>query len=108
MNFIAHYGITGAFDRLAIAGLLLTLLVALFVYDQPEERKLSCYGEAPVAPNGILPGLEFTDTLRTLGFWCLSLGAAATFFSMLGTLFNLLPHMLDLGFDRGGAVPSFS
>jgi MFS family permease len=104
VKFIAAHGITGAFDRLAIAGLVLTVLVALFVYDQPEERKLSCYGEAPVPPNGVLPGLEFGPALGTVAFWCLAFGAGATFFSMLGTLFNLLPHMLDLGFDRGGAV----
>jgi nitrate/nitrite transporter NarK len=104
VKFIAQNGITGAFDRLAIAGLVLTALVALFVYDRPEERQLSCYGDAPLPPNGVLPGLDFSPALKSMSFWCLAFGAGATFFSMLGTLFNLLPHMLDLGFDRGGAV----
>jgi sugar phosphate permease len=98
VKFIAAHGTTGAFNRLSMAGLVLTVLVALFVLDAPEEKGLSCYGEAPVS--GDLPGLEFQAALKTTAFWCLALGAGMTFFSMLGTLFNLPQHMGDLGFDR--------
>jgi MFS family permease len=104
VKFIAAHGMTGAFDRLAIAGLLLTFLVALFVVDEPERKGLSCFGEAPVVSGQSLSGMPFEQSYKTLVFWCLAFAACATFFSMLGTLFNLLPHMLDLGFDRATGV----
>jgi MFS family permease len=104
VKFIAAHGMTGAFDRIAIAGLILIVLVALFVVDEPERKGLSCYGEAPITSGQVLPGLEFDQAIKTFVFWCLAFAACATFFSMLGTLFNLLPHMLDLGFDRATGV----
>ncbi len=103
IKFIPQYGITGSFDRLAIAGLVLILFVAFVVVDEPESKGLTCLGEAPQT-GGELPGLEFGAALRTLSFWCLCFAAAGTFFSMLGTLYNLYPHMLKLGFDPGKAV----
>ena len=105
VKFIAQSGTTQAFQQLAWGGLVLTILTFFFVHDQPEDKGLLAYGQQPRAANVSteLPGVEFSVAIRSLSFWCLALGASMTFFAMLGTLYNLPAHLVDLGFDRAGA-----
>ncbi len=105
VKFIAQSGTTDAFQKLAWGGIVLIILTFLFVRDQPEDKGLLAYGQQPRAPGSSveLPGAEFSVAIRSLSFWCLALGASMTFFAMLGTLYNLPAHLVDLGFDRVSA-----
>jgi MFS family permease len=101
---LAKGSYSAAFNQIAWAGLALTALAVLLVRDNPEEKNLRAYGASTQVLNPAeLPGVSFEVALRSLSFWCLSLGAAMTFFAMLGTLYNLPAHMVDLGFSRAEA-----
>jgi sugar phosphate permease len=98
--FVQSHGIAGAFDRLALAGLVLSLIVFIFVRDQPEAKGLTAFGQSSTRKSETeLTGVDYGTALRSLSFWCLALGASFTFFSMLGTLANLFQHMLNLQFE---------
>jgi MFS family permease len=104
-KLIPVLGVQASFHKLAWSGLLLTAFVALVVRDKPEDRGLQTFGgTGPILREENLPGVNFEVAIRSMSFWCLAIGAAMTFFSMLGTLYNLVPHMLDLGFDVPTAV----
>jgi MFS family permease len=107
VKFIAADGIAVAFQKLAWGGLVLTFLAALLVRDRPEDVGLSTFGQSPdrkVSSESQLPGAEFSDVVRSGAFWCLAFGAATTFFAMLGALYNVPAHLVDLGFDRAGTL----
>jgi MFS family permease len=105
-SLITQHGWRGAFAWMSIAGIALTLLVLTLVRDRPEDSNERAYGakDLVAVKESDLPGVDFHEALRSFSFWCLSLGAAATFFSMLGMLYNMLPHAIDLGFDRAGGI----
>ena len=81
---------------------LLVILIAL-VRNRPHDMGLEPYGQpsgsASVADAGPpeLPGLEFTEALKTGTFWALAFAAMTTFFSILGFQGNLFLHLTDLG-----------
>ncbi len=106
-HLIENGGTTYAFNQLAIAGFILTGLVALFVVDRPEDRGLSVYGwsdQQRYTNEADLPGADYKTAISSLSFVCLALGASMTFFAMLGTLYNLVAHMIDLKFDLQAAI----
>ena len=103
---VAEHGWRGVFLIEASFGLLLSVLVFLLVRSAPAERGVRAYGDEGLAARDAsdLPGLDFTNALGSVTFWCLCIGAAMTFFAMLGTLLHAFKFMSDLGFAPPQAV----
>ena len=110
-QLITQFGWRATFLCMAIVPLLL-LLIGVFLARSPAQWGTHALGADSTAsfarPHGDPSDLTLAQTVRTLGFWALSLVAGLTFYCMLGVIASLRLHLQDLGSDPAAASKVFA
>ncbi|WP_425308554.1 MFS transporter [Ammonicoccus fulvus] len=107
-GLMTHYGWRTSFIGLAVFGLIVALLPALFVLRDPRPEESVKLGETTHHTEEELPGLTVKEAFKTRQYWILLISTLVIACAMPGVLVHLVSILTDQGISMERAVAALS
>jgi cyanate permease len=106
---IAERGWRGAYAVWALLPVVLVLVVIFIMRDSPEDKGLKALGaetsgDPEPGQGSQLPGMTFSEAIRTRTFWAVTTMSMLTFYAILGVVAHIFLHMREQGFEQAVAA----